>query len=430
MAKSKTIKLRVIEKEIKRPGKIQCILVLLNLLIFIVGAAMLFIGFATQNKKMFEKLMKWVTKKGLPKPLQNIVKKAVQKSGWIAGYLMFSGFAISVVSFLGCCGAWCSRKLLKYYMCAMCVIILIIGGAGFVANKEAGNAVPFIAEGLSKIFVHYDKSEARKAILIIQSKGRCCGGLGPQDWGQDEIFYTKFNNYIKANATHDITGDLPVPDSCCTRPESGCGLRNNETHADAFDAVKEILWNDDNEFLKYKEKYEKDSEGTWEEHNAEEPGFEEYDYYYNENGGCNPDDTVCQEHYDYYNNMYDENGNVKWDDWEEKEHDPEYIYEDEFNYAARRGDSARFLGVSSNLINPDGIFGRFTDSEKVQSGEAPEGQHIYKYGCAVKYGNMIRKSRFEIKFAFFCMAFPSIVCLYMASRVNKYFKEMEDSESE
>jgi len=406
-------KIKIADKEIDRPGKAQCALVLLNLLLFIVGILVFLIGLSTKHERMFQKAINFLSKNGLPRPIINMVKQAVSQSGFISFYLITSGLLIATVSFLGCCGAWCSKTLLQWYIKAISIMLLLVLGAGGLTYKEANNAVPHLAVGLGKIFYHYDKQAARKMTIVIQSTGKCCGAFGPHEWFhssdqfQNEVFGTNFNKYLEDEGLlASVTGSAPVPDSCCTQPSVGCGLKNNVTHQEVFEGFINEIWGNAMEWSFYKEvNYKQEIVKAWDQEAVT---------------GMSTDQAG-----DYYDDMYDENGNVVWDQQDQwGSNDPYYsYYNDEFSSASAGG-----VAGSSNSGNYRNAAGRFSGSNQINNG-APN-THVHKYGCAMKFGQRLSRSKPQILVIFALLALPEIICLIMACQIKKYFEELSDAYSD
>lgn len=397
---------------------------------------LLFVGAATKNQKLFKRLVNFVNKKGLPDPVINIIKKAVQKSGALGPAMIFSGIFVSAVSFMGCCGAWCSQKLLKMYKKCLWVMVLIILVAGVFAYREPAHLTPFIAKGLAKIFPHYDKNIARQATTITQAKGKCCGALGPHDWNNNGPFQAKFDEY-NGNRSYPVYGSAPVPDACCVKKYKGCGLANNDTHTEAFEAImEEVVRNAERQ--KFEDDFKLAAEEEW----------DESDFY-----DCPPGDHYCKEQMKQEGGFedFDSYGEMDWEAYEDAHANDYYYYEDtlSYKYSSPYDSSPNDYSSPSNAaltnarvvldyedvededINEivDAAFNyrnmRFTSPGAM--GAPPENQYIYKYGCAVKLGQRIQQGKKWIAAAFFMMMLPELICIWMAKNIEKW-RDMEEEE--
>ncbi|KAF3853676.1 hypothetical protein F7725_014364, partial [Dissostichus mawsoni] len=142
----------------------------------------------------------------------------------IAIVLIAVGSIITVVSILGCLGAFFNNyNLVVTFLCCLIIIILmeIITGAvvytfyiKMVLNPSAlaniKGSVNYM-DKLKRVISEYSP-EKRAAIDRIQEKFKCCGADGPDDWATSVGW-----------ADHEAT-----PDSCCVEKSAGCGKEKDK----------------------------------------------------------------------------------------------------------------------------------------------------------------------------------------------------------
>jgi len=111
------------------------------------------------------------------------------------------GAFISLMSFLGCCGAWQESKCMLNIFLVLLVVILIVevsvGAVGYAKRNKIEDA---IKEGGIEVLKKNDAA-AKDTFNKIQEEFKCCGINGAQDY---------INNKIS-----------PIPSTCCAgKPET------------------------------------------------------------------------------------------------------------------------------------------------------------------------------------------------------------------
>ena len=224
-------------KKIKKPGLFQKILILINFVLLLGGLSLIFAGYAIKQP---EQLMHYMHKLfeqleiGIPPQLIKIMGYLLRNgSSGIATGLLVTGVIVSVVSFAGCTGACCSRKLLKFYQACLLVVILILLFVFQYIIKHQIHYLPrIIGMVMAKYFSHYDVGFAKSLIDMTQTKGKCCGVFGVEMWRDNQGFQSKIGHL-------SYSGEYPVPLSCCRTMfrAPGCGLSNNETFQDENEEI-------------------------------------------------------------------------------------------------------------------------------------------------------------------------------------------------
>ncbi|KAK5850942.1 hypothetical protein PBY51_001776 [Eleginops maclovinus] len=163
----------------------------------------------------------------------------------IAIVLIAVGFIITVVSILGCLGAFFNNYgLVVTYVCCLTVIIIleIITGAviyslfmrmkvlnpsSLVNIKGPINYIDKVKRTISEY-----SPEKRAAIDRIQEKFKCCGANGPEDWATSVGW-----------EDHEA-----APDSCCEVKGPGCGKEKGKVRskgcikAISLFLMKSLMW--------------------------------------------------------------------------------------------------------------------------------------------------------------------------------------------
>lgn len=437
-------------EEVEKPSKSKCTLILLNFPIFLVGVILIFLGFSAKSPENFKKLVKFLHEQGVPGPIIKLMQEMVKQAVIFSTGLLLFGILVGAFSFLGCWGAMCSKKFLKLYRFLLIIVFLLIAGLGYLAYEYIhGRSVFILASMLSNIFVHYNHPQARQFIFTIQLEGKCCGGISPADWISDEngegIYYDNFYKYLEnRNKTEFITGSDPVPDSCCTRPNLNCGLRNNDTeHRQALEQVKDHMWGTTEEDdQKFEEMFADLNEETdqLQQENYDPDAFE-HDY----------EDTEYADYYghDVYD-YYDDYGEFDWDKYKENNGDEMYYYyavtdfyyygydyeqDDGQDYQVSRKkvpDNYRIKNRDQleppNSRNSDS---NSEDSEDDQeNNQIPEDMHIWKFGCAVKYGKLLERNKLKVTILIGILEIPVLLCIIMATKVIKYFDKEDEKKQE
>lgn len=386
---------------------------------------MLFIGYATIDRPSFNQVVNFIAKKGVPRPVIQLLQRAVKENKVFTAYLLTSGVIISVVSFLGCCGACCSRNLLRLYRYVLYLVVIIIYLAAYLADEQAKNATPLLTKYLSRLFYNYDKKPARVATAITQNMGKCCGVISPKDWLEDEAFYPNFEKQVLRNASH-ISGNAPVPDSCCTTPRNGCGLKHNRTESNTeqmFDFINQF--HDDEQLQEYMDYMEYHVQ-KWQ---GEDDQFDYYDYYddgqkpYDQPPCHKPPATECHPK-DKYCKFYQYEGEINWDDhaddYYEDQYDP-YAGYDEYDYQAYQAQKEEYKAEASVTVHVKTTAGRNSAGRS----ETKVKPFIWRNGCAMKFGRQIKNSRQKLLAVFVVISLPVFICLIMACQVDKYFESKE-----
>ncbi|XP_002740633.2 tetraspanin-18-like [Saccoglossus kowalevskii] len=172
----------------KTPKCIKYMLFLLNFIFWLCGMAMVALGV-------------WILL-DFPAYLEVLDNAFLQSAVYL---LIGVGAVVTVVAFLGCCGAIMEKKamLIMYTCLVMLMLLAEIALAGMIFYFGLSDIEAHILEAANSTLVMYGEQKAvTDSWDTIQRLGKCCGINGPDDYE-----YTAWaNEHI----------DQGFPDSCCT----------------------------------------------------------------------------------------------------------------------------------------------------------------------------------------------------------------------
>lgn len=121
-------------------------------------------------------------------------------------FLIIIGVVVTIVGFLGCCGAYKENYCMVTTFAVLLSIIFILEiAAGAVAYAYRGKLSDWAKKGLDDgVYGYYNNKEYKKAIDKIQSELECCG-------------VNNYTDYFNASSSSDEL----FPASCC-KLESQC----------------------------------------------------------------------------------------------------------------------------------------------------------------------------------------------------------------
>lgn len=138
-----------------------------------------------------------------------------------ANLLIAAGVLVTIIGFVGCCGAWKANKILLGIFAALIILIFIVEIAGgILAYTKKAQVEKHLLTGLKQIVsANYkynpqtpEVKAAVKAMDFFQETVKCCGTMGANDWKD-----TPWQKASIANSTTPGKARL-VPDSCCKEP--------------------------------------------------------------------------------------------------------------------------------------------------------------------------------------------------------------------
>jgi len=162
--------------------------------------------------------------------------------------LLTLGAIMSVVGFLGCCGAIReSRCLLSMYF-LFCLAMCIACGAFlfWAINNEdmVKDRIKLDTTKLIKLNYGVGNSNATEILVDrIQRDFTCCGIVGPEDWISAHYNNNKSSAFERGiNANLPEQGSYRIPESCCRSDSAICisrvgRVRNGEKNFSSIDGL-------------------------------------------------------------------------------------------------------------------------------------------------------------------------------------------------
>ncbi|CAO1419547.1 unnamed protein product [Diamesa hyperborea] len=180
---------------------IRVFVILLNIIFWLVGIAMVGLGV-------------WM----LTDPTFVISMTQEQSHYYYALYIFLTvGVLMVIVAFFGCCGAFKeSSCMLVSFFCCMLIVLTAEIAAGVWSLQNGNKFETFVRSNVKhSISQEYGVLPSRTvAIDGFQSHFECCGADGPSDWSN-----SKFNGITKNNVMDLAISTLKiayaVPESCC-----------------------------------------------------------------------------------------------------------------------------------------------------------------------------------------------------------------------
>jgi len=167
---------------------------------------------------------------------------ADQKTDYYLGtyVLLGIGAIITIMGFLGCCGAWKeSPWMLGTFFTFLLIVLFAEIAVGIMVYFQGKPYDVFVHEGVKQtVQFNYNNNNtaAMKTFDMIQEELQCCGLTGPKSWKK-----SVFNEYNFQGEELGITNtksDYNVPRSCCRAPDTpdcfnNLKLDNNQIPSEA-----------------------------------------------------------------------------------------------------------------------------------------------------------------------------------------------------
>jgi len=172
---------------------LQGVLLVINLIIFVCGVAVL--GGGIYMQVVMNQYLDFLD--------DQVVSTSI--------VLIVIGALIALVSFLGCCGSCTGNAcLMKTYGALLCILLIAEIGTAIAVYVFRNDVNDLMREGMTKTMKNYGKDEfvaPTESWDKIQTTIQCCGIDDYKSW----------KNAAKLSVTSS------VPDSCCIKEEPGCG---------------------------------------------------------------------------------------------------------------------------------------------------------------------------------------------------------------
>uniref|UniRef100_A0A2I9LNU8 Tetraspanin n=1 Tax=Centruroides hentzi TaxID=88313 RepID=A0A2I9LNU8_9SCOR len=136
--------------------------------------------------------------------------------------LMAAGSLMTILGFLGCCGALRESQCMLgtfFFLVLVVLVAEITAGVWALMNKKEAKKV--IADELTKIIQkqYGNSTVANNTIDAIQHDLQCCGAYKPEDWAESN--FNKWRTDISVlDKISKKLGTYEVPESCCKNPET------------------------------------------------------------------------------------------------------------------------------------------------------------------------------------------------------------------
>jgi len=135
--------------------------------------------------------------------------------------ILFCGALMTLVGFLGCCGAWReSPWMLGTFFVFLVIIFLGEVSAGFLIYFKEASYERLISKSITSTVrekYHINSTATIATFDLIQEGLECCGAEGPADWSKSLLNgYTENSKELGVNAKP--TGAFFIPRSCCINP--------------------------------------------------------------------------------------------------------------------------------------------------------------------------------------------------------------------
>lgn len=139
------------------------------------------------------------------------------------------GSLVTVMGFLGCCGAWReSPWMLGTFFAFLMIIFFGEVASGILIYYQESNYESMIDKSVRNTVEHqYNASNAavQTTFDLLQEGLECCGAEGPADWQKSAYNKYDFSAKPEVGVGH-LEAEFLLPTSCCKNPESQ-ECRNN-----------------------------------------------------------------------------------------------------------------------------------------------------------------------------------------------------------
>lgn len=151
---------------------------------------------------------------------------ADQRNDYFIGtYIILGvGALMTLVGFLGCCGAWKeSPWMLGTFFVFLVIIFLGEVAAVLLIYFQQASYNELIEKSVRhtvKEKYHSNSSATVATFDLIQEGLNCCGANGPKDW-EDSLYNGKNLNPKEIGVGTRKTKSFMIPESCCKLPDTG-----------------------------------------------------------------------------------------------------------------------------------------------------------------------------------------------------------------
>jgi len=141
------------------------------------------------------------------------------------------GMLMTLVGFLGCCGAWKeSTWMLGTFFVFLIIILVGEVAVGLLLGFDESSYQDVITNSVHQTVMkkyHNNTTATVQTFDLIQEGLECCGDQGPADWQRS--VYNNFRSLntpeigipkSKGGSSVNLSGNFNVPKSCCKDPDS------------------------------------------------------------------------------------------------------------------------------------------------------------------------------------------------------------------
>jgi len=166
---------------------------------------------------------------------------------YLATYILLGvGALVSIMGFLGCCGAWKqSAWMLGTFFAFLLIIFFIEIGFGIMVYFKGAPVDEFVRKSVKQtVQFNYNKNNtaAMKTFDMIQEGLECCGDdAGPKSWYKSTFNDYDFQGEELGQATTTNKDYYDIPDSCC-RQRGSIECSNNVHIPKQQTPSKQALW--------------------------------------------------------------------------------------------------------------------------------------------------------------------------------------------
>jgi len=141
------------------------------------------------------------------------------------------GMLMTLVGFLGCCGAWKeSTWMLGTFFVFLIIILVGEVAVGLLLGFDESSYKDVITNSVEATVMkkyHNNTTATVQTFDLIQEGLECCGSQGPSDWQRSVYnYYNDLNTpeigipKSQGGNSRDLSGIFNVPQSCCRRPDT------------------------------------------------------------------------------------------------------------------------------------------------------------------------------------------------------------------
>lgn len=145
-----------------------------------------------------------------------------QTDYYLSTYILLGvGALVTIMGFLGCCGAWRqSAWMLGTFFAFLLIIFFVEIGLGIMVYFNGISLDEFVKTSVKQTVEHNYNSNntaAMNTFDLIQEGLACCGTDGPKSWEKSKLIDYDFSGEELGVSTKSF---FKLPRSCCKFPES------------------------------------------------------------------------------------------------------------------------------------------------------------------------------------------------------------------